>query len=117
MEVLVDMAGYIVSIEPRKDELVRLERGETLEGEILLATDEEPFNAPTGKRLTLRVDPNAREVSDSYYPEDAGWEELEKIGLVISPEEYRRIDSGSGRVFGTKPRLSDDFMIQDMTAL
>ncbi|MDO8459641.1 MAG: hypothetical protein Q7S74_00890 [Nanoarchaeota archaeon] len=118
MEVLVDGWGYMVSIDSPNGELDTL-KNKTLEGEILSTTDEKPYTCdnPTGKKLTLRIDPNVRDISVSYYPENSGWEDLQRIDVRISPEDYKNIYLGSGRVRGAKPTLSIDILVQDTNAV
>ena len=115
MEILADVLGYMVSIDSPKGELESLEKG-ILEGEILLVTDKEPYNVPTNKKLTLRVDPSINEMLVDYYPAEASWDELQRVDIRISPKEYERICFGKGRVFGTRPRLSTDIIVQDINA-
>ncbi len=113
MEVLVDDWGYTVSIDTPHGELERLRTG-TLEGEILEVVDKDPFNVPTGKQLSLRLDPDVREmVIESYPPEFAKWGDLRRLDVRISPEEYQEIYFGTGRVYGTKPRLFTDIIVRD----
>ncbi|MFA5857212.1 MAG: hypothetical protein WC867_07655 [Candidatus Pacearchaeota archaeon] len=116
MEILVDVWGYMVSIDSPNGELDLL-KNKTLEGEVLSVIDKEPFNVSTGKKLTLRVDDSIKEISVSYYPEESDWNSLQRVDVRISPDEYQRIYYGSGRVIGTKPRLSTDILVQDTNAV
>ncbi len=109
MEVLVDFWGYSVTVQSLK-EFKTLEKGGTLEAEILLVQDKEPFNAPTGKILGLRVDFEVREIDISFTPGESDWDGLRKVDVRISPEKYRRV-CYSSPVFGTRPRLPTDIKV------
>ena len=116
MEVLVDGWGYMISIDSPKGELEKLRTG-TLEGEVLSCVNEEPFNVPTGKKLTLNVDPSINQVSVRYFPPESDWNELERIDVRISPEEYQNIYYGSGRVRGCSPDIYTNILVQDRNAV
>ena len=115
MEILADTCGYIISIDSAKGELEALKNG-TLEGEILSVIGEDPYNVPTGKKLTLCIYPNIKEISVRCFPINCDWNSMKRLEVGISPDEYKEIYYGHGRVYGTRPRLSIDILVQDMNA-
>lgn len=116
MEVLVDDWGYMISIDSPEGELEKLRIG-TLEGEILSCVEEEPFNVPTGKKLTLKVDPSINRISVNDFPKKSSWDDLERIDVRISLEEYQDIYYGSGRVRDGPPHHYTNILVQDRNSV
>jgi hypothetical protein len=113
MEVLVDGWGYMITLDKATRELDRLGE-ESLVGEILSCQDTPPFNVPSGKQLTLRIDPNidSRHIEVDYHPSDADWDHINRVDVRITPDEYQEIYFGSGRVLGVTPDVSTNIRIE-----